>query len=90
MESQTERLRKMSTISLLKKMVLKIKIFDQHLMSFKFKYDFNLFCYSKFTDFDNLYTLLEINRGGGIFKTSGSCQASQYESAVCDWVKPEE
>ena len=85
MENQTERLRKMSTSSILKKMILKIKIFDEHLLSFKFKYDFNAFCYSKFTDL-----LLEINKGGGVFRTSGSCQVCQHESAVCDLIKSEE
>ena len=66
-------------------MILKIKIFDEHLLSFKFKYDFNAFCYSKFTDL-----LLEINKGGGVFRTSGSCQVCQHESAVCDLIKSEE
>ena len=55
----------------------------------KFKYDFNAFCYSKFPDFENLYTLLRINKGSGVFRTSSSSQASQDESAVCNFVKPE-
>ena len=75
----------MPTSSILKKMILKIKIFDEHLVSFKFKYDFNAFCYSKFT-----YLLLEINNGGGVFRTSGSCQVCQHESAVYDLIKSEE
>ena len=41
-----KKLRNMSTNSLLKKMVL--ERFDEHLPFFKFKYDFNAFCYSKF------------------------------------------
>ena len=77
----------MSTNSLLKKMVL--ERFDEHLPFFKFKYDFNAFCYSKFPDFENLYTLLTMNKGSGVFKSSSSSQVSQNESAVCDFVKPE-
>ena len=50
-----KKLRNMSTNSLLKKMVL--ERFDEHLPFFKVKYDFNVFCYSKFHDFENLYTL---------------------------------
>ena len=53
--------RNMSTNPLLKKMVL--ERFDEHLPFFKFKYDFNAFCYSKFPDFENLYILLTINKG---------------------------
>ena len=56
-----KKLRKMSTASLLKKMVL--ERFDEHLPFFKFKYDFNAFCYSKFRDFENLCTLLTVNKG---------------------------
>ena len=41
-----KKLRNMSTISLLKKMV--IERFGEHLPFFKFKYDFNAFFYSKF------------------------------------------
>ena len=77
-----KKLRNMSTNSLLKKMVL--ERFDEHLLFFKFKYDFNAFCYSKFPDFENLYTLLTINKGRGVFRTSSSSQASQDESAVFD------
>ena len=77
-----KKLRNMSTNSLLKKMVL--ERFVEHLPFFKFKYDFNAFCYSKFPDFENLYTLLTINKGRGVFRTSSSSQASQDESAVFD------
>ena len=56
-----KKLRNMSTNSLLKKMVL--ERFDEHLPFFKFKYDFNAFCYSKFRDFENLCTLLTVNKG---------------------------
>ena len=38
-------------------------------------------------DFENLYTLLTINKGTGVFRTSSFSQASQDESAVCDLVK---
>ena len=82
-----KKLRNMSTNSLLKKMVL--ERFDEHLPFFKFKYDFNAFCYSKFPDFENLYTLLTINKVRGVFRTSGSSQASQDESAVFDLVYTE-
>ena len=77
----------MSTNSLLKKMVL--ERFDEHLPFFKFKYDFNAFCYSKFPDFQDLYTLLTMNKGSGVFRTSKSSQASQDDSVVCDVVKSE-
>ena len=77
----------MSTNSLLKKMVL--ERFDEHLAFFKSKYDFNAFCYSRFPDFENLCTLLTMNKGNGVFRTSNSSQASQDESAVCDFVKSE-
>ena len=83
-----KKLRKMFTSSLIKKLFL--KGFDEHLLFFKFKYDFNSFCSSKFTDFDNLYTLFKINKGGGIFRSGGSGQACQHEAAVCDLEKPEE
>ena len=63
--------------------------FDEHLPFFKFKYDFNAFCYSKFPDFENLYTLLTMNKGSGVFRISNSSQVSQDESAVCDFVKCE-
>ena len=82
-----KKLRNMSTNSLLKKMVL--ERFDEHLPFFKFKYDFNAFCYSRFPDFENLYTLLTMNKGSGVFRTSNSSQASQDESAVCDFLKSE-
>ena len=49
------------------------------------KYDFNAFCYSKFLDFENLYTLLTMNKGSGVFRTSRSSDASQGESSVCDF-----
>ena len=83
-----KKLRKMSTSSLIKKLFL--KGFDERLLSFKFKYDFNSLCSSKFTDFDNLYTLLKINKGGGVFRSGGSGEACQHEAAVCDLGKPEE
>ena len=88
-QSKTKRkkLRNMSTNSLLKKMVL--ERFDEHLPFFKFKYDFNAFCYSKFPDFENLYTLLTINKVRGVFRTSSSSQASQDQSAVFDLVYTE-
>ena len=60
-----KKLRKISTNSVLKKMVL--ERFDEHLPFFKFKYDFNAFCYSKFPDFENLYTFLTINNGISVF-----------------------
>ena len=78
------KLRKISSNSLLKKMVL--KRFDEHLPFFKFKYDFNAF-YSKFPDFENPYTLLTMNKGSGIFRTSSSSQATQGESAVFHFVE---
>ena len=82
-----KKLRNMSTNSLLKKMVL--ERFDEHLPFFKFKYDFNAFCYSKFPDFQDLYTLLTMNKGSGVFRTSKSSQSSQDDSVVCDVVKSE-
>ena len=82
-----KKLRNMSTNSLLKKMVL--ERFDEHLPFFKFKYDFNAFSYSKFPDFENLYTLLTMNRSSRVFRTSNSSQDGQDESAVCDFVKSE-
>ena len=42
-----------------------------------------------FPNFENLYTLLTINKGGSVFRTSSSSQASQDESEACDLVKPE-
>ena len=44
-----KELRKISANSLLNKMVL--EGFDEHLSFFKFKFDFNAFCYSEFSDF---------------------------------------
>ena len=44
-----KELRKISTNFLLNKMVL--EGFDEHLSFFKFKFDFNAFCYSEFSDF---------------------------------------
>ena len=82
-----KKLRNMSTNSLLKKMVH--ERFDEHLPIFKFKCDFNAFCYSKFPDFENLYTLLTLSKGSGVFRTSNSSQASQDKSAVCDFFKSE-
>ena len=63
--------------------------FDEHLPFFKFKYDFNAFCYSKFPDFENLYTLLTMNKGSSIFRDSSSSQASRVGSVVCDFIKSE-
>ena len=40
-----------------------------------------------FQTFESLYTLLTMNKG--VFRTSNSSQASQYQSAVCDFVKSE-
>ena len=82
-----KKLINMSTNSLLKKTVL--ERFDEHLPFFKFKCDFNAFCYSKFSDFENLCTLLTMNKGSSFFRTSSSSQASQDEPAVCDFFKPE-
>ena len=70
-----KKLRNMSTNSLLKKMVL--ERFDEQLPFFKFKHDFNAFCYSKFAAFENLHTLLTMNKGIGVFKTNSSSQANQ-------------
>ena len=65
----------------------KLERYDEHLPFFKFKYDFNAFCYSKFPDFENLHTLLTMNKGSGVFRTSNCSQASQDKSAVCDFVE---
>ena len=67
----------------------KLERYDEQLPFFKFKYDFNAFCYSKFPDFENLYILLTMNKGSGVFRTSSSSQVSQGESAVRDFVKSE-
>ena len=69
-----KKLRNISTNSLLKKMVL--ESFDEHLLFFKLKYDFNAFCCSRFSGFEYLYTLLTMNKGSGVFRTSNSSQAS--------------
>ena len=72
-----------------KRMVLE-RIDDlKHLPFFKFKDNFNAFCYSKSPDFENLYTLFTINKGSGDFRTSSSSKGSQDESVVCDFVKSE-
>ena len=68
-----------------KKIVL--ERFAEHLPFFKFKYDFNAFCYFKFPEIENLYTPLTMNKSSGVFRTSSSSQASQDESLVCDFVK---
>ena len=62
---------------------------DEDLPFFNIKYDFNAFCYSKFPDFKNLYTLLTMNRGSRVFRTSSFSQDSQDESEVCDFVNSE-
>ena len=82
-----KKLRNMSTKSLLKKMVL--ERFNEHLPFLKFKYDFNAFCYSNFPGFENLHTLLTMNKGSSVFGTSNSSQASQDEFAVRDFFKSE-
>ena len=61
-----KKLRNLSTNSLPKKLVF--ERFDEYLLFFKFKYDFNEFCYSNFPDFENLYTLLTINKGSGVLE----------------------
>ena len=84
-----KKLKNMSRNALLKKLVL--ERFDEHLPSFKLKYDFHEFCYSKFIDFENLYNLLlTMNKGSSDFKSSTSSQVSRDESAVCGFVKFEE
>ena len=67
----------------------KVERYDENLPFFKFKYDFNEFCYSKFPDFENLYIRLTMNKGSGAFRTSSSSQVSQGESAVRNFVKSE-
>ena len=84
---ERKKLRKVSANSLLKKMVL--ERFDERFPFFKFKFDFNAFCYSKFPDFENLYTLPIINKGRSAFRTCNSSQASQDGFTVRDFVKPE-
>ena len=59
---------------------------DEHLPFFKFKYEFNAFCYFKLPDFENLYTLLTNNKGSIAFRTCSFFQASQNGFAVCDFV----
>ena len=78
----------MSSNLLIKKVVL--EGFDEDLPFFQFKYDFDAFCYSKFPDSENLYSLLIKDKGSGVFRTSSSSQPSQDECAVCDFVKSEE
>ena len=56
--------------------------FDEHLPFFKFKYNFNAFCYSKFPDFENICPLLTINKASGIFRTSSSSVGSQGECGL--------
>lgn len=77
----------MSMNSLLKEMVL--ERLEEYLPFFKFKFDSNACCYSKFPDFQNLCTLLTMNKGSSVFKTNSSSQASQDDSTVFDIVKPE-
>ena len=67
----------------------KLERYGENLPFFKFKYDFNAFCYFKFPDFENLYILLTKNKGSGAFRTSSSSQVSQGEFAVRDFVKSE-
>ena len=86
-KSKRKKLRKISANSLLKKMVL--ERFDEHLLFFKFKFDFNAFCYSKFPYFENLYTLLTINKGRSAFRACNSSQDSQDGFTVRDFVNPE-
>ena len=64
--------------------------FDEDLPFFKFKYDFDAFCYSKSPDSENLYSLLVKDKVSGVFRTSSSSQPSQDGCAVCDFVKSEE
>ena len=71
----------MSTDSLLKKMVF--ERLDEHLPFFRFKYDSNVFCYSKFPESLHLFT---INKGSSVFRTSNSSQASRDGSVVCDFL----
>ena len=67
----------------------KLERYGENLPFFKFKYDFNAFCYFKFPDFENLCILLTMNKGSGVFRTSSSSQVSQGEFAVRDFVKSE-
>ena len=60
----------------------KLERYDEHLPFFKFKYDFNAFCYSKFPDFENRCILLTMNKGSGASRTSSSSRVRQGESAV--------
>ena len=83
-----KKLRKISTNSLHKKLVL--ERFDEYLPFFKFKYDFNAFCYFKSSDFENIYPLFIIKKVSSTFKSSSSSQASQAKPVICDFVKPEE
>ena len=63
--------------------------FDENFPFFKFKYDFNASCYSKFPDLENLYNLLTLKKGSGVSRTTSSSQAGQDDSVVCDFVKLE-
>ena len=56
----------------------------------KVRYDFNACFSSKLQDFENLCTLLTMNKGIGAFRTSSSSQSSQDESGICYFVKAEE
>ena len=67
----------------------KLEKYGENIPFFKFKYDFNACCSFKFPDFENLYILLTMNKGSGVFRTSSSSQVSQGESAVRDFVKSE-
>ena len=49
-----------------KKIVL--ERFAEHLPFFKFKYDFNAFCYFKFPEIENLYTPLTMNKSSGVLE----------------------
>ena len=87
-KTKWKKLRNMSSNQLIKKVVL--EGFDEDLPFFKFKYDFDAFCYSKFPDSENLYSLLVKDKVSGVFRTSSSSQPSQDGCAVCDFVKSEE
>ena len=56
-----KKLSSLSRNSNLKKMVL--ERFNEHLPHFQFKSVFFLYCNSQCPDFENLYTLLRINKG---------------------------
>ena len=46
--------------------------FDENLSFFKFRDVFNAFCYSKFSDFENLYNLVTINKGSCVGKSKAT------------------